>query len=461
MTVAALTTTSRSWVKIMSAVADHTYAAIGENKGSPRIYIQGLTLPDKGFSKGATYLREDDLENGIMRLVLDENGDKVVSGKQNGRISVIDINNKTIPKVFGDAQYVRIDILDGFIEISVDHIEQKKRERELAWSDAVSQRKVTKGTLFAGIGMSTLALHDSFAGHGIDMTTSWVVDRENKFLQVAHDNNRAITDKTKFIQGSIERLESQLLSQVNICQFSASCRGHSRAGKSKNNHQHAEQHSDTVGVYGLLKSFEHINAAFYISENVIEAKTSTTYMIIRSVLELLGYSIYEMELDNQQSGSFENRKRYWFVAVSNGLKDLDLTKLPVYPKTYETLGDLMEPISDDDPMWSDNDYLKAKAITDAAAGKGFKRQLVDKTATKVGCINANYAKKQSSPPMVVRDQDDKERLLTVIEHARAKSCDESLVQDLSATLGHYGLGQGVDMNQARGIAALICDHYFV
>ena len=36
----------------------------------------------------------------------------------------------------------------------------------------------------------------------------------------------------------------------------------------------------------------------------------------------------------------------------------------------------MEPIAHDDGMWSDNTYLKEKAIRDAANGKGFKRQLV-------------------------------------------------------------------------------------
>lgn len=446
----------------MSMCTDHSFLNIGENRGRPRIYMQGLSLGEKGFVAGSRYNRDDDIKNGVMRLTLTENGDKKVSGKKGGKISVIDINNNVIGDVFEGADSVRIDIQEGFIEITIDDIAANKKEREASWWLAVAANSVTEGTLFAGFGMATLALHESFNKHGIAMATNWVVERDARYIQAALDNNPSINKMTQLFHGGIERIKHSLLSAVNICQFSAPCLAHSRAGKSKKKISISEQDVESVAAtYGLLKSFEYINAAIYVSENVVEARDSATYLMIKAVLKTLKYNVHEVELDNQQSGSFENRKRYWLVAVSEGLGDLDMSLMPTYVRKYNTLGDLMEPISDNDPMWSDNDYLKAKSISDKAAGKGFaKRQLVDESATQVGTINRLYHKKQSTPPMIIRAQDEKERLLTIVEHARAKSCDESLVDNLSQTIGHQCLGQGIDMNQGRGIGELICLNYF-
>jgi DNA (cytosine-5)-methyltransferase 1 len=282
-----------------------------------------------------------------------------------------------------------------------------------------------------------------------------VVDRESKYLDVFMANNPSCSADTQVHCADLEEIDVKtMLSQVDICQFSLDCAAHSKSGKSKNKFKHAEQHKSASGVYGLLKSLETINAGVYVSENVSDAINSTTYMIIKSTLDYLGYTVIETILDSEQSGCIENRERYWFCAISKGLVFNADIAIPNYSRRYNTLGQLMEHLPEDDAMWSQNTYLKQKALRDEMAGKGFKRQLVNESTTRVGVINRHYAKRQSTPPMICRS-DGMERLFTVNEHARIKNCPESLVTGVGLTLGHELLGQGIDMNQGQGISEFI------
>lgn len=441
---------------------DHTYYTVGENRGAARVYLQGLTLEQRGFAVGTRYRREPDLQNKVIRLIADPNGKLKVVGKEKAKGAneywpVIDVNNKELEAVTEGAAEVRVDFDDGVITMSVAHLRRQQRIREERFKAELKENRISEGTLCAGAGMATLALHEGFARHGIAMETRWIVDREKKYLQLAVDNNPAVTKKTRVITGRMEEIEPNVLSQVSICQFSLSCRGHSPSGKSKRKIKQAESHpEDSTGILGLARLMDAINPAIWISENVRAARESASYEMLRNMLKLLNYRVVEFELNNQQSGSFENRERYWLVGVSEGLSEFDPAQIPTYPKTYQRLADLIDPIDDNDPMWSDNSYLKAKAQKDAEKGSGFaKRQLLDpETATSCGVINRLYHKRQSTPPYIV-NKAGKERLFTLAEQARAKSCTPDLVRWASFTTGTEALGQGIDQRQAEGIAEAI------
>ena len=85
----------------------------------------------------------------------------------------------------------------------------------------------------------------------------------------------------------------------------------------------------------------------------------------------------------------------------------------------QTIGDLLEDIGDDHPDWRNHDYLKAKQVRDAAAGKGFaNRCLLTASDTSIATAPRTYAKRQSTSPFLVRD-DGMERLFTPKELCRA------------------------------------------
>lgn len=434
------------------------YSVKKTEKGA-RIWLDGEILARNGFTRGINYRRSLVPSSNTIRLVADPDGNYTVSGKRKGggQCPVIDLQSKRIADFAQGADQVQVGFSDGVIEISISAMAARQVEREEKLKSELEAGTISEGTLCAGAGMATLALKEGLKAQGFDMHTDWVVDREGAYLDVGLRNNSAFMSSTTVINAPMEAVEPDMISPVSICQLSLPCTGQSSSGKAKNKIKYAEDHAtDATAVYGMMKLLSRINAAIYVSENVVEAQNSATYSLIRSTLRLLGYNIAEGVLDSEQSGSIENRRRYWFVAVSAGLPEADWSQIPHYPRRYATLGEALDPIDHDDPMWSDNQYLKDKAEKDAAEGKGFKRQLKVPSDTSCGVINKSYAKRQSTPPYLVRPEiDDKERLFTAAEQARFKGCDPSVVQGVSFTTATEVLGQGIDMPQGRGIAEML------
>lgn len=433
----------------------HSYYTARQKGNSKRVWMQGLRLSDAGFAHGTSYRTEYNLESSTITLILDENGDRKVSGRKKGDSvdPIVELFNAKTFEVLGDCNRVRADFYHGKVVISIHKFESKQQERETRLIKNLKKGVLKKGSLCTGIGMAALADYTGLKESGIQSSLEWVVDRESKYLRVGLDNNEAVTHNTTLFESTLEELEPHLLSPVDHIQFSLACTGHGKAGKAKNQNTIAEEHKkDATGIFGLVKIIEAVNPSILVSENVIEAKNSATYILLKLYLDTLGYNIHEKTLDNDQSGSFENRTRYWFVAVSKGLKDFDIDTIQTYEPTIKTMADIME----DEHTWADNTYLKEKAIRDEKAGKGFKRNLITPESTSVNTIGRHYQKKRSCEPMLVRE-DGKEALLSVTEVAKVKSCPVSLVKGVVAITAYEGLGQGIDFNQGRGIAhALGC-----
>lgn len=138
----------------------------------------------------------------------------------------------------------------------------------------------------------------------------------------------------------------------------------------------------------------------------------------------------------------ENRKRWCLVAVSKGLA---LPQEPAKNTCTGTVGDILEAVAEDDPSWSKMAGLKDKEIRDAEAGKSFKMQVIDAESTSIPTITKGYAKNRSTDPKVAHPSDKSLlRLLTVKEHARAKTIPDNLLpDDISKTTGHEALGQSI------------------
>lgn len=433
---------------------EHTYSKVQYAKGAPRIWMEGRVLERAGFLAGTRYTRT--ISDGVIELRIAQDGNLAVSERKAKQLPLIEINNQAISPVTEGADELRIDFGVGVIRITVAALTRNQREREARLASELQRGFISKGTLCSGIGMSTLALSQAFHRSGINPVQRWVVDREGKYHQVAWDNNPAVRDTTQIFTASLEELEPELLRPVSVLNVSLPCTGHSNSGKAKNKIKNAEQHkTDATAVFGFMRIVQsHVNPAIIVSENVPQAQDSATYQLIKGMLDVLGYNIYEVTLDSEQSGCFQNRSRYWFVAVSKGLSAVNTDDIPRFARQYSQLGELMDDIPDDSRMWAQNQYLKDKAIADKAAGKGFQRSLVDASSTSITTINRTYHKKQSTPSMVTR-QDGMERLLTPNEIARSMACPTSLVEGLTQTLAIEGLGQGVDCNQCRGIGLAV------
>ena len=432
-----------------------SYLKVSENRGNKRIWIEGKRLATCGFNVGSMYFAE--IDDNEIKLVLNHvNSDRKVSGRkrkgQTDATPIIDICSAELTKALGDANRIRVVFGVGMLTITIHHEDKDKQDREQRFNDGMSNGTLKEGTLCAGGGVATMAMHDGLKAGGINAVCEWIVDREGKYLQVALDNNPVVQDATIF-EASLEELEHELLSSVDIMQFSLPCTGHSKSGKAKNKNKTAEQHdTDATALLGLFPAIKSANPAVIVSENVVEAQNSSTYDLIRAGLKRLGYRIEEFVLNELDAGTLERRTRWWFVAISEGLKLSIKDKLEPLQRIHQKLSDILDI---DSGGWSDNQYLKDKAVSDAAAGKGFaKRQLLTGGEDSCGTIGRHYNKRRSTEPFIVNEV-GQERLLTPVEHARVKRIPTRLVDNVPATTAHEILGQSILYGHMFSIALAI------
>lgn len=443
-----------------------TYTSIKKSDKRLRLWIEGAKPITAGFSKGSFYKRTVH-HNGNVTVVftllepsqcetltkkeMAEQDIFVVSGRSrnNVDIPIIDSNLARYEDMFPDGTRVRAVFTHGIIKVTIHHEEMSKRRREQSFIDAVKAGELTEASFCTGGGISTTAVNDGISLAGLSGRVAWVVDADLRYLQSAYQHSYAITDETTCFECTLEEVESEFVQEVNVLSFSLPCSGFSKSGAAKHKLS-AEEHESGTSLFGAVNLIKASNAAVLLSENVVEAKGSPIYVLLIQELKRLGYTVLESILDSTNTGSFENRKRYWFVAYSSGLPAECFADAFNFfsDKKYESFSELADKHVDDS-QWSDHEYLKEKQIRDEQNGKGFaKRQLLTEDSTFCGTIGRHYAKRRSTEPFPV-NAEGKERLLTIYEHARAKSIPECLVAFCSQTVGHEILGQSIDYLQAR------------
>jgi len=448
----------------MNAAIDYSYHKIKETPAGHRIWIENRMLERNGFKGGAIYTRRisADSKTIILELVNAQEpivGEVFTVGETATGTPILYIRNKTLSTIFGGHERVQAEYKQGVLKITLHNVSKLSDERVKRFRENLSNGELTEGTFCVGVGMSTLGIHEGFKKHGVAVKTSWVVDRDQRFLDAAIKNNPVITNTTSVISGKMEELEPHKLAPVDIFQFSMSCRVHTKSSRAKQKRVVAEDHEDAAGIYGIFKALEPINPAIIISENVREAKESATYLILKGVLQELNYNVYEFTLDNQQSGSFENRSRYWFIAIDKNLPEIIPEALPTYQRQYNTFADVMNalPANDETYEWRTPTQARFdKVVRDKEKGNGFSNQpMLYPQSTSAPTVRREYLK-NGSTDVQIAGQDGTYRMLTPAEHCLIKSAPLSLIAGLTKTLAHEVLGQGVDMGQSIGLAELVC-----
>lgn len=441
----------------MNAAVDFSTHVVSAHRNAHRVWIENRMLERSGFVGGASYNRSVSDDGETITLELTENGALTVSQTAAG-IPIIEVKNKTVTAIFGGHERVIAEYQYGVVKIKPHHICKLSEERVKRFKDNLRKGTLQEGTFCAGAGMSTLGIHEGFKRNGVSINTAWVLDRDQRFLNIAMGNNPAITANTAVMCSSMEEVDPSRITPVDIFQFSMSCKVHSRASRSKKKRAVAEDHSDSAGLYGIFKVLEPVNPAIIISENVPEAKESASFIMLKAVLEELNYNVYEMVLDNKQSGSFENRRRYWLVAVDKNLPEIAIDEIPHYGRKFETFSEVIKAAPQSEPIiWSyPTEKRLAKIERDLEKGNGFsKMPKLSGKSVSAPCVRAEYTKRGSTDVMVA-GEGEAFRPLTPEEHCLLKAAPLTLIKGVNKTLAHFILGQGVDMGQSIGVAELVC-----
>lgn len=435
---------------------------LGENRGKPRIWIEGAKLAREGYTPGDRYNLE--IQSGRLILQAAEDGQYTVSKRtRNGRLlPIIDISKTELAELFDGVETLRVAISQGKIVISAHHQHGRIQERVARLIDRISNDEPLRcASLFHGGGCLDRAIHSGLELAGIKSKVGVVVEIDGQYLDASLVNNPELWDDNSIlIESPVQDVNlGRNPPQVDYVCAGLPCTGASLSGRSKNKLKHAEDHSGAGALFfSFLEMVKALNPSIVIGENVVPYASTASMSVIRSVLNSLGYVLQERTGCGNEFGALEKRERFFFVAVSKGLElDFDIEQmLPIATKPA-CLNDVLLPFDSElvnPESWRTYDYLAEKEKRDIAKGSGFRRQLLDGSEPYCGTIGRGYNKARSSEPFLKHPTDDSlSRLLTPIEHARVKGIPESVIAGLSATTAHEVLGQSViyDLFRSLGV----------
>ncbi|MGP8437772.1 DNA cytosine methyltransferase [Paraburkholderia fungorum] len=423
---------------------------IGNHRGAPRVWLEGLQTARAGFEPGQRY--DVLVEGKTVVLQANTDGSRVVSGKRIGERSnpVIDLNSRELLAVFDGMAAVRVAVKEGQIYLLPLASELKKQERfQRLRAKLESGEPLGIGSLSHGGGILTHAIHEGLQTAGVNAELKFANEIRPELLDHAAAHNDAWSETTIPLGAPMQELafDDRGLAQipkVEIMELGLPCSGASKSGLAKRGHGIAEAHPE-VGhlVVASLIILNKASPAIVIYENVPAYSNTASAAILRNQLRDLGYATQERILNGKEWGALENRDRWCMVAVTHGI-NFDFEQLMPPASRPRELGDVLDPIPLDDPRWSRMEGLKSKQERDVAAGKGFKMQIYDESAESVGTIGKGYGKVRSTEPKIQHPENpDLLRQLTAAEHARVKGVPPHLVDGLSETIAHEVLGQGV------------------
>lgn len=423
---------------------------IGQNRGAPRVWLEGSQTERAGFAAGQRY----DIEVKGQTIVLQANkdGSRVVSSKKSGDKThpVIDLNSRELLAIFDGMSSVRIAVKKGEIYLVPLASEIKKQERFKRLKHKLENGEpLLMGSLSHGGGILSHAIHAGFKEAGMKTELGFANEIRGELLEHAAIHNDAWSENTQIYAAPMQELAFDERGLANIprtevLELGLPCSGASISGRSKRGLANAEAHPE-VGhlVVAALVILSKANPAIVIFENVPNYEITASADILRNQLRDMGYVTHERILNGKEWGALENRNRWCMVAVTHGI-EFDFDQLMPPDVHARKLSEVLEQVSDDDPRWSKMEGLKAKEIRDKAAGKGFHMQVFSGDEDHINTITKGYAKVRSTDPKVAHPSNpDLLRQLTPVEHSRIKEVPAQLIEGLSNSIAHEVLGQGI------------------
>ena len=437
---------------------------IGQNRGSPRLWLEGIKAKMAGFLPGLRYsIRKDD-ERKMLVLELAEDGLRVVSKKLKGNVEtpVIDINSKETLSIFEGFESVRVIVQKTRITVLPMQVDIAKNERlQRVISKLESGEALNVGSLSHGGGVLSHAMHHGLMTAGIPNRLAFANDIRPELLEQSSRCNDAWDPDTIALAAPMLYLAFDVwamekLPKIEVLEAGLPCSGASVSGRAKNGAGHAESHAE-VGhlVVPFLAMIAKLQPAVICLENVVPYQNTGSMCIIRNFLRDYGYQVHETTLHAEEWNALENRVRMCMIAVTEGLHfDFEALKRP--EKKTCKIAEVLDPVPADDPMWSQMQGLKIKQERDLAAGKNFKMQIVNAFDTACPTITKGYAKIRSTDPKLQHPSNpDLLRQFTPAEHARIKQISERLVEGMSATVAHELLGQSICYEPFKAVAVCI------
>ena len=338
---------------------------------------------------------------------------------------VIDINRSDLTEHFQDYEQVNITVNGDIIVITGAIHESKVIERETALRRrAKNNGPIRKGGIFVGTGLLCESIHQGMAISGVITKERFGAELAELPAEVNINTNKLWNDcykDARFYQGDIHHINLNIVPKLDMLVIGFPCPASSKLNTQRKVKGEKDVfHPETGTVFQptlsiIIKS----NPALVVLENVVGFSGSEVDHIMCDVMRRQGYLMTQTYLTGTSHGDFERRQRLCRVWYSKNLPEPDLLQIKEFEQANAlTVGDVIEPISNDDPRWGRRKYLEDKHIEKK---NNHKYCLVNNKTTLLNTMGANYGKIQPDSPMIPHPEKPFfSRIFTQAEHCNIR-----------------------------------------
>lgn len=399
---------------------------LGENRGKPRVYLQGGWLNTTQFKAGDRF--KATFGDGVLTLELDENGDRTVSGKHHGEIPVIDINTE---KLAGSlkSKSLRYKAFAKKIVITAAAIVLMVSSRSFA---------MTEGSMFSGGGFLTQAARN------IGFTPKFGIEINEDYADIFERNHpEAVMFNVSAEEVQYDELRRfaplGLFTAGIPCEPYSNIRRLDRGGQEKRDKSlPPEAHELGDMAFWTLKAIEATNPHTVALENVPGFLDSGTGYVVQHVLRRLGYNVDARVIDPLEHGELTGRKRMVLLASMNPIV------WPAPSHSVRKLGSILDPEPHD---WFNRDsknWVYDHWDRQTAKGNGFAAQQVTAESRSVGTIKKRYLAQQGDNPVIAHPTlPETHRWFTLNEIKKLHGIPTNYYTGNSKTIAGEVIGQGV------------------
>ena len=402
-----------------------------------RVYIQNpLFLKKANFVANA--LIHVSYEKSRIVITLKENGERKVMDSSRGEL--IELKNKDTFKSLLGCNSVVVTFKTNKIIIKVPKSFTETQKRTVGFIDKLSSGKpLTSASLFSGIGLLALSIKRGLEAAGVKTKLSFANDSDELALTCSAEGNPIWKDASNnaVIDGrDIRELDISELPIVDILEIGLPCVNQSKlCEKKKRDLNHPIVGTLFITIVNVIKK---MNPSIIILENAPSFLNSDTLALIKSELKDR-YTFDSRILKGSEFGGIEERSRACVVATPLGFPELNLAELkPKLSLLTPSLGDLLEDIRNDSPLWREMGHVKAKLNNPKL---NYKNTLFTADSTKIGTMTATYHSPKIGSPMLAHPENPElQRQFTALEGCRIRELPLSLLEVLmSVAKGEHWL----------------------
>ena len=362
-----------------------SFLKLGENRDSPRVWIESRRLNSLGFTPGVGFTIEPRLNGVRLRPALsaENHVSKRISARQERPI--IDIANRLL-----------LSPLDGFPEIKVTgafrQIDVVPSARGFHIQRGLAAKPPFKTIeVFCGGGTLSTAIASN-----ADFALVAGVEVEPKYADVwqqAHP--RAV-----LYQADIRRIHAGELPAHDVLVASIPCTSHSTLGRAKKSLAGKPELGDTGDLFlSVAHIVAHHLPSACVFENVPAFGNSLACLSLAQHLQKIGYCLTESIIDPlNEWNEPQDRKRWIMVAT---LKPGFQIRSPQIPFTG-TVGEFLDAPADSDRLEVERIVKSIEALRrhnqrHAKLGHGFSFTTINRESTRVPTIVRSYHKINTGP----------------------------------------------------------------